>query len=91
MASVLYFFAPIQTTCVLSKFVFKSDIFAKFSSSCNVSSRLVFDPSKKAEASSAYCENLNSMLPLRKVTCGIIDSSYQQIKYYRYSNWLIIP
>ena len=39
IASVLYLFAHIQITCVLSKLVFNPYMFAKVSSSCNVSSR----------------------------------------------------
>ena len=62
--SVLYFFAPIQTTCVLSKFVFSPDMSANNSSSCKVSSRDLLEPSRKAEASSAYCENFNSTLSI---------------------------
>ena len=61
---MLYFFAPIHTTRVLSKFVFSPDMSAKVSSSCKISSRDCFEPSRKAEESSAYCENFISVLSI---------------------------
>ena len=62
IASVLHCFAPTQITCVLSKLVFNPGMFAKVSSSCNVSSREVFDPSRKARHHLYILKNFRSTL-----------------------------
>ena len=62
MVSVLYFFFPIQTTLVLSKFILRPDYFAQLDSTLRVSFKEVNEPSNITDVSSAYCDNMYSVL-----------------------------
>ena len=50
-------FEPIHTSCVFSKLIFRPDIFAKTSSSFNISFNNFSEPSRNTDVSSAYCES----------------------------------
>ena len=62
MVSVLYFFFPIHTTLVLSKFILRPEYFAWLDSTLSVSFNEVDEPSNITDVSSAYCDNLYSVL-----------------------------
>ena len=50
---------PIQTICILSKFILRPDILQFFSNSSNVLFKDSFEPSKNIAVSSANCVTLN--------------------------------
>ena len=55
------FLEPIQTICVLLKFILRPDIFANFSNSSSILFKDSFEPSKNIVVSSANCVTLNSV------------------------------
>lgn len=60
--SVLYFFEPIHTTCVLEKLTLRPENFAYYSRSYSVSSRVSLEPSNLTVVSSTNWDRIKSLL-----------------------------